>query len=192
MRPAFLRLFVAIDPGGAVRSRLAAVQETLRRTDAHVAWVPPGNLHLSLLFLGDVPAERLPLAADSLRESLAGVSGFVLRAAGVGFFGRPASPRVIWAGIEEHAALAEAQRRVREAMGILDLSLEDRPYVPHVTLGRVRSGRGRTRLLAELEAHRDAVFGEFAVDRIALMRSTLASRGARYDVEADAPLAGPV
>jgi 2'-5' RNA ligase len=88
---------------------------------------------------------------------------------------------VIWAGVGRGAdALVELAGRVDEALAPLGFQREPRPFSPHVTLGRVRAPRRDPALADALVTGVDHQFGRFSVERVALMRSDLSPRGARY------------
>ena len=96
-----LRTFLAVDLGPSVRARCVSLQETLGRSGADVKWVEEENLHVTLLFLGEVDArEVLPLSA-AVKAVCARHAPFTLRVEGVGCFPNPRRPRVVWAGLTE-------------------------------------------------------------------------------------------
>ncbi len=152
-----------------------------------VAWVAPDNVHLTLKFLGGVEAARLDAVAGALAGAVAGCRPFDLTVRGLGAFPTPARPRVLWAGADEGAALAATlARRVDDALVALGFPAESRAFSAHVTLGRVRAPRSNPRLVEALAG--GAAFGRQRVDRLALMRSELSPRGARYTELAAVPL----
>lgn len=185
----FARAFVAIEIPADVRAKLAAVQDELKKTRAHVSWVPAANIHLSLAFLGDVSRDSLPLIGAALDEAAALTEAFSLFAADIGVFGSPRSPRVIWAGIGASPSLQSLQKTVADHIRALRIELEDRPFKAHLTLGRVRSSRGRADLAAALERLGPREFGAFQVRRVLLMESRLQPGGAEYTPRHAAPLA---
>src|SRR6056297_1554623 len=102
---AMLRTFVAIELDENTVQHLESAVSILNRSDAKVKWVPPPNMHLSLSFLGDAPAEKIDeieMALDLVAEKY---QPFKFTVAGVGTFGRRNSPRVIWAGIQNASEL---------------------------------------------------------------------------------------
>jgi 2'-5' RNA ligase len=174
-----------------IRERLAAEVERLRPVAGDVAWVARDNVHLTLKFLGGVEATRLDAVAGALTDAAAGCRAFDLTVRGLGAFPSPTRPRVLWAGVDEGAVqAATAARRVDEALAPLDFAPEARAFTAHVTLGRLRVPRASPRLAEALPA--GGTFGRQRVDRLALMRSQLSPRGARYTELLAAPLAaGP-
>jgi len=154
-----------------------------------VAWVAPDNVHLTLKFLGGVEAARLAAVAGALAGAVAGCRPFDLTVRGLGGFPTPTRPRVLWAGADEGAApAAMLARQVDDALVVLGFPAESRAFSAHVTLGRVRAPRSNPRLAEALAG--GATFGRQCVDRLALMRSELSPRGARYTELSAVPLVG--
>jgi 2'-5' RNA ligase len=116
----------------------------------------------------------------ALDRAVAGTVPFTVTVAELGAFPSPGRARVIWAGITDGAAeLTRLAGRVDRELAAIAFPADDRPFSPHVTLGRVREPRRQPRL-ADALAPRAAPFGAVAVDRLCLMRSQLSPRGARY------------
>lgn len=176
-----MRLFVAAELPEAIRAKLAAAQEGLRALPLDVRWVRPEGIHLTLVFLGEVVAARL----QAIVAALAGLSKtprrpIALEARGVGTFPEGGRPRVIWAGLTgDLSALASLQAGVAEALRAAGCVFDERPFHPHLTLGRVQGGRpgiGR-----DLDALVAASFGTFEVSSVHLFESRLLPGGARYE-----------
>ena len=176
----FVRAFMGIEIDSCTRARLVRVQQALKRSGAHVSWVPAGNIHLSLEFLGNTARDKLTDLSQALAEACRAVSPFDLAVCGIGTFGGSRSPRVIWAGVEPCPPLTDLQARLHGLLRALDIPLEDRPFKPHLTLGRVRSARGRQALAAALPAFEIAAFGCCRVKEAVLLQSILHPGGAEY------------
>lgn len=164
---AMIRAFVAVLLDAPVRAALESAIAGLRRCHARVSWVPGDNLHISLLFLGNVPRDMAGDLSGMLDRAAAGTGPFAVRIAGVGTFGE----RVVWAGVDAPPALCELQGRVAGGAGRLEIRTDTRPYRPHVTLGRVKGGAAD--LVPALRRLGSPEFGTVTVDRVALMRSVL-------------------
>lgn len=176
------RAFVALEVSEHVRAALASTIGQLRRhAPTGVSWVPPANLHVSLAFLGDVSPDGADLVAIALDEVAAVTAPFSADVHGVGCFGQARHPRVVWAGVEGGDALANLYPRVAQGLAVCGVTLDDRPFRGHITLGRVKTRNPPERLLRELGRLAASAFGVIRVDAIDLMRSTLAPSGARYD-----------
>lgn len=128
------RLFFALWPDEAIRE--AMVERRARLGDLSRRRVPDHNLHATLLFLGNQPADRLA----QIEAAADGVSAetFRLRLDRFGWFARA---RVVWFGGEAPEAAQALVRQLGEAMHALGLSFDQRPFRPHVTLFRHVSRR---------------------------------------------------
>jgi 2'-5' RNA ligase len=178
--PALVRAFIALELTEDVRSRLMGVVERLRRLGAHVSWVPRQNLHISLVFLGNITREAVDAVTLVLDETAAHTPRVSLDVNGVGAFGSRSSPRVIWAGAGPVEPLRDLHAGLVGRLQDLAVPFDRKPMRPHVTLGRVRSARGRQALAAALPQFERAAFGHVDVEGVALMRSELLPGGARY------------
>ena len=188
-----LRLFVAVELPEHVRSALGASLERLRSSlGGAYRWVRPEAVHLTLRFLGDVEAERVPELTSALGAAVGPLDAFELRLDGTGVFPNARAPSVVWAGLGgESAALVRLVAAVGTATAGVGEPAESRPYVPHLTLGRVRNRLGRPEAEALAASLRGVTYegtSPFQVDGVSLMRSEIGPGGARYTRLAYAPL----
>jgi RNA 2',3'-cyclic 3'-phosphodiesterase len=194
------RAFVAVHITDAARQAVTAEVERLRAlsppSKPAVAWVPPPNLHLTLQFLGEQPEERLREAESALEEAVAGVPPFEIALHGLGAFPGLERPRILWVGVAGGAVEARGlQARVASALAARGFPPDDRPWHPHLTIGRVFDERrwrrdGRPVLAEQIRRLGSTAFGSVPVGGIALMRSDLHPSGARYSELRGFPLAG--
>ena len=188
-----LRTFVAVPLERAVRSRLVALQEALARAAGDVKWVEPENLHVTLLFLGEVDEREVAGVCRAAGEACAGVAPFPMSVERVGWFGSARRPRTVWAGVGTGAQEVVALHDAVEAP-LLELGCyrrEERQYTPHVTLGRVKSDRPNDRLAQALAKEAGWRGGEAVVREVLVMSSQLTPRGPVYSVLSTAPLGRP-
>ena len=178
-----VRCFLALEVPGDVRRLLVGVQERLRGADADVRWVAEGNVHLSLKFLGELTAAQVGRLSAGLRAEAARRPAMKLAYEGLGVFPERGLPRVVWAGVtgdlDKLADLAAMAERVAEEIGV---PRERRPFVAHLTLGRVRSARNSERLQAALGKLPQSALGGDTVRAFALYRSTLTPQGPVHQI----------
>ena len=130
-----------------------------------------------------------PLAEAAGRET-SGRSEIHLGVEGVGVFPSRRKARVVWLGLAgDLAGLEQLQKDVEIAAAAFGFSKEKRPFKPHLTIGRVRSGRKREELLAELDSIQPRPL-EFTAREIILFKSDLKPSGAVYTALKQLPLAG--
>lgn len=181
------RLFIAIRFPGSVRRSIWDAMAPLRDTGADVRWTPVGQLHITLRFLGDVPAESIGAIDESLSEAAAGCERFTLPLGGVGAFPSLRRPRVLWVGGESGPGLSALYAAVEAALQRCGFEPEGRRFRPHVTLGRIRS-RGRRSASPAESAALARIAGAIGfraaleVDHLHLMRSRLSPTGAEHTV----------
>ena len=117
-----------------LRERLTA--EGLERA---VGWVRPESLHLTLLFLGRVPDQECQRLQDLLAGRFTGLSAPDTVIQPPRFFPKPARPRGLWCPVSESGdCLQQLHDALLPAVDEVGLSLDAKPFRPHITLGRVR------------------------------------------------------
>lgn len=192
-----IRAFIAIELTAEIQKRLDEISAAFKQqlNGVPVRWVSAGNIHLTLKFLGDVSVANLKLLTDILKTETAAHRSFEVSVGGAGAFPNNRRPRVIWVGVEAPPDLAVVQSSVETAMARLGYPREDRPFSPHLTLGRVsrNATSDDTRAITKvLESSRVGFLGAACVREICLFRSDLQPSGAVYTRILTAPLGQPV
>ena len=179
-----MRAFVAVFPPSEVR-RAALAWAKRWSSDDRLRWTRPKNVHLTLKFLGDVRAEALDGIRAAVGEVCAQHTPFDAALAELGAFPSARRARTLWIGVGAGSdRLRSLAADVDEALAPLGFEREKRPYVPHLTLGRVR---GRP---LHLDLPLGAEGTRFRVGRIELTESRLTARGAAYQIIGDFTLMG--
>ncbi len=144
----------------------------LRDAPGAPCWTPPSRWHVTLLFLGDVPAASLAPFSAAVAPAVTGAPPMSLQLSGAGRFGSRRRPTVCWAGLAgDVAELTALAVRLVAAAHAVDLPVADRPFRAHLTLGRWRAGRDADGdLLDRLTGHRGPVW---PVTEVVLWRSHL-------------------
>ena len=179
-----LRTFIAIDLGKGLRARLASLQETLARSASEVKWVEEENLHLTLLFLGEVDFRDVPKVCQAVESAAGKHAAFPMQVTGVGAFPNLRRPRTLWVGVTDGAAAVTALHDDLEGP-LLDLGCyrrEDRPYTPHITVGRLKGDRHGDKLGEALARRSDWQAGETTVSEVQVLSSELTPQGPIYTV----------
>lgn len=178
---AAIRAFAAIEIGDAARDAIASLIRRLRAIPSRVSWVRPENLHLTLRFLGEVDAARIEAYAARVRGEIAAIPAFEATVRGVGAFPNARRASVIWAGAEStDDALGQMYSIAERAAQAAGLPAETRPFVSHVTLGRVRRESRSVDVSRYLEQERGFDAGAFTVGAVSLFSSELTPHGAQY------------
>ena len=139
-------------------------------------WQSASQLHLTLRFLGAVEAERLPALEHALRTVR--VERFELAVAGVGCFGEPDAPKILWAGVTPHEPLQRLREQIDLSLLGCGLGYESSHYRPHITLARLRQPAASAR--AWLACHQSLSCDAVPVEEFCLVASRPAAEGSRY------------
>lgn len=177
-----MRTFIAVPLPRECHLLLAELQDKLRPLGADVRWAAIPSIHLTLKFLGEIDSALVLELGKALRIASAGEYPFQLRLHGLGGFPNLRSPRVIWCGIEgDTDKLGMLQTKAEQACADLGVPAEERPFHPHLTLGRVQGKKNLQRLLDYIKIFPDFE-QSFGVDRYNIYQSVLTPRGAIYTV----------
>jgi len=185
-----MRSFIAIEISNEVRCQLGLLQKELRNTGAQVRWVRPETMHLTLAFLGEVPEPGIESVRAAMELAAEGSPALNLNVSGAATFGSRRSPRVVWAGLGgDVEGLQEVYTKLTEALRTAGFETEDRPFCPHITLGRIRGKRNLEAMLKRIDAAADQSFGSVQATAITLFNSELHPEGAIHTPVFQAQLA---
>jgi 2'-5' RNA ligase len=176
-----IRSFLAIELPGSILRKIGEVQGSLRSSRADVRWTNPEAIHLTLKFFGNIEESRIDPILKSIEGPIQNTQPFSLKVRGVGAFPHLKNPRVIWIGlVDESEALTTLQKQIEIYLEKIGFQREDRPFRPHLTLGRMKSSRGKEELAEGMERYREKEFGDFGVERMVLFKSDLKPSGPIY------------
>ena len=195
-RPRFmslLRAFIAVEIPPEIHKAIEHETAPLRGAlnSSLVRWVPTGNIHLTLKFLGDISPANVELLAQMLSLETAGHAPFDVKFGGLGIFPNPKRPRVIWIGIQAPDQLATLQHGLEAATAKLGYPVEKRRFSPHLTLGRVKKNLRSNeiqKIRTALEDTSIGTLGTATVTAVHLFKSDLKPAGAVYTKLHSAPL----
>lgn len=174
-----MRCFIALNPTQEERAALHGALDPIRQHDLPVRWAPADSLHLTLKFLGDVEGGEVRRIEGVLRDAAERHGPMELELSGFGAFPSLRRASVLWVGVVPNAALSALQQQVELACSRLGYAREQRPYRPHITVARLRTG-ARTPDIERAAAGFD--YGaRFTIDTLDLMRSHSTGDGARYE-----------
>jgi 2'-5' RNA ligase len=174
-----VRLFVALDIPEEVRAKIGALVAKLRPASGHIRWARTEGAHVTLKFIGEVPAEKVePIKAALAPIHLSNPLKMDFRS--VGFFPSERRPRVFWAGIEAGAELGALAAAVEASVEPLGIARELRPFSPHLTLARLESPRGLENLHDAISGAGPLEFGSTITKEFHLYQSILKPAGAEY------------
>jgi 2'-5' RNA ligase len=177
-----VRLFFAVELPGDLRSALGRLQTG----GDDYRWVDPALLHVTLAFLGEQPAEAVPVLEQVGARAATASHSSTLRLGEPGSFGPRNAPRVLWIGLAgDLPALLGLRSRLSNDLRAAGFALEDRPFRPHITLARRReSARGAIEWPPRTQTEAAAI----PLRELVLFQSKLSPRGATYTPLATFPL----
>ena len=190
--PQRLRTFVAVPLDTFTHDRLVGLQERLAETGVPVKWVEPQNMHITLLFLGEVDAREVPDVCRQVETVCRRFPAFAMTLAGTGAFPNARRPRTLIVPVTEGM---EAMRALHDALEapLLELGCyrrEDRTYKPHLTLGRVKGQAAAEPLVAAVKQFERWQGGQTQVREVLVLSSELRPQGPEYTLLCRARLKG--
>jgi 2'-5' RNA ligase len=187
-----MRLFSAVDLSDDAREAIAAEQTRLAsafsRSRSSLKLVRPAQMHLTLVFLGDLDDARVPVLVEAMNAGI-DLPAFDAAFVGAGAFPPRGAPRVLWIGVGAGAAdLISLRARVASTIrGLgLGIAVDDRPFQPHLTIARWRDSRPADRAKLPRPSSREIV--RMHVEQVTLYQSQLSPSGSRYTALAHATL----
>jgi 2'-5' RNA ligase len=185
------RTFIALELNEALQRFLGEIISQVSQELPDLRWVDPNGIHLTLAFLAELSDEQLVKAIHAAEEAAHKATPFEYRLKGLGIFGSPQQPRVIWMGVEDlpsgkvqGSPLQHLHRVLSKGLELRGFEVEKRPFSPHLTLARLKqplspdSQQRLQRLLhSRLAASSSAVY---QVNYLCVMKSELSRAGAKY------------
>ncbi|MBN8581780.1 MAG: RNA 2',3'-cyclic phosphodiesterase [Anaerolineae bacterium] len=180
-----VRAFIALEIPQLIQESIEKQTTRLRLELGNdlVRWVPTHNMHLTLKFLGDVASPHMEFIKSMLNQIAETHTGFDLQIGSIGSFPNLKRPRVIWVGIYAPAGLAPLQKSIEERTVRLGYEKEERPFSPHLTLGRVRqrlTAQETQKISNTLSTIQLGKIGTARVNSLHLYQSDLNSEGSIY------------
>ncbi len=179
-----MRSFIAIELSPLVSSKIDThVRQLANKVTQGVRWVPARNIHLTVKFLGDIPEEKCKHLANQIERPLAKTPSFSFAVRGWGVYPNKNRPRVIWIGVEAPDTLKNVYSIVETAASEIGIPREERPFSPHLTVGRVlqhASHEDMKHISALLTQFSVGLLGHVEVTHISFFSSVLKPTGAEY------------
>jgi 2'-5' RNA ligase len=179
-----IRTFVAAELTEPFREKVADIQTGLAAKRLNIRWVRPENVHLTLVFLGDIHPRVLDDIHQAVTETARRFAPIHLTAGGLGVFPGIRRPRVVFLGltgeIEPLRRLRASLSSALEKVPALDYRVEKRPFKAHLTLGRVKGRIDSRKLAIAMDGLQKIPAAPLTIDTIHVFKSDLRPSGAIY------------
>ncbi len=176
-----IRAFVALKLPADIIEHAAGLQSALKAQGFRLRWVKPQNMHLTLKFLGDIPAAEADDVGQAVQRASHGTRPLALSVQGMGVFPGIKRPRVLWIGLAGQVeALQQLSSRIEDELADLGFARENRGFKAHLTLARFKEGVAPKDLLQAFEELGNFAPKPFAAEHLVLYKSDLRPQGAIY------------
>jgi RNA 2',3'-cyclic 3'-phosphodiesterase len=174
------RIFIAvkIDPNDTLLSMISCFKTGLM--NERIKWIETENFHATLAFLGDTAENMIKPVDKMLQRVCEGFGDFEMVIKGAGVFKTFKDPRVIWTGIEPSAKLNELYEAIKLGLKDTGITIEDRSFSPHLTLGRIKGINDNGILKLLVTKYMDAEIQKQYVSDVILYESILTHSGSVY------------
>ena len=175
-----IRAFLAIDLDDDLKPKINKIIREFKEANANIKYVDLQNLHFTLKFFGDIDTEGIDLIAEKIEKVLNDFDSFTIKIKGCGAFPNKNRIKVIWVGLDEDQILKELHDKLDKEFNSLGFDL-DKKFSSHLTIGRMRSGKGKEKVKNTIESFNDVDIGSMEVTNIVLKKSTLTPAGPIYE-----------
>jgi RNA 2',3'-cyclic 3'-phosphodiesterase len=174
------RIFIGvkIDTGDNLMNMFSALKTGLK--DEKIKWTETENFHITLAFLGDTEEDKIKEIGKMLKSVCEGFGEFKLLIKGAGVFKNFREPRIIWTGIETSEKLNHLYESVKTGLNDTGISLEERTFSPHLTLGRIKSISDNEVLKTLISGFNHMEIQKQEVNEVILFESILYQSGPVY------------
>jgi len=175
-----VRVFIAVELSEEQRENLESLKKKIRSTGANIKFVEKENLHVTMLFLGEISENDLKTVEEECVKAVEGLSPFGLSLHGVSAFPGEQYIKIVWAGVKDGA---EDLVKIKENLDKnVSIGMKDmRKFAPHITIGRVRDVEDKKKFLSLLDKFKKTEFGKTLVKGIKVKKSTLTPEGPVYE-----------
>lgn len=176
-----VRLFIALELSERQKEEVGVFQEKTKKYLQNARWVKPGNIHLTLKFLGETDENRVDLIKGAIDDACYNFSSFSVSYGGGGVFPSERKARVLWIGLTEGAeSVCSLAENLEEKMVDIGYKKEKRSYHPHLTIGRLRNPPPASSIKNFLSEGTGFASSDSTIDRVVLFESSLTRSGAIY------------
>lgn len=177
-----MRCFIGIPLNSNIKNKIQKVQGALTRTGANIKMVEEENLHMTVKFLGDVNDPQIN-DIDNVKNILNKYHPFEIEIGSMGAFPSLDYIRVIWVGVTKgHKRIKKLIENVNTQLEKMGFQKEKNKITPHITIGRMKSGKNKNDVKNIIKKHNKTTFGNLNIDELLLYQSKLSRSGPMYKI----------
>lgn len=176
-----MRAFIETNLNHQAKEKILAKITELSKLDlGKIKWQKENQFHLTLCFLDEINQNQTLRAADTLTMIATRFQPFEIEFKGLGVFPLRGEPRIIWLGVGEGSdQLIRLQNQLVANLNQKGFSLEERQYIPHLTLARVK--RSSSQQIQDLvRQNKSLAIASQKIKELKLVKSQLLPKGVRY------------
>lgn len=180
-----MRVFIAVNLPAEAKKELENLTSKLQKFHWPVRWEKQEKIHITLIFLGELQQSKLAKLQSSVEKACLGVKPFEISLKGLGAFPDFVRPRIVWVGLKgDLKSLAALEKGIEKELKNTGTWFDKKPFVPHMTIGRVKRGISRGALLdlgKKIAKLRKIDFrSKILVESVEIMKSDLFPEGSVY------------
>ena len=175
-----IRAFLAIDLDDDLKPKINKIIREFKQIDANIKYVDLQNLHFTLKFFGDIDTDGVDLIASKVEKVIGDFDSFNIKIKGCGAFPNRNRIKVIWVGLDEDEILKDLHDKLDKEFNSIGFDL-DRKFSSHLTIGRMKSAKGKNKVKNTIETYNNIDIGTMEVNSITLKKSTLTPSGPIYE-----------
>ena len=175
-----VRSFLAIELDEDLVPKILDVQKEFKKTNSNIKYVPSQNMHFTLKFFGNIDLDMVEDISVAVLKVIKDYSSFDLNIKKCGCFPNKNVIKVLWLGLDEGSPIKDLQRDLDKEFKKLGFKKE-RNFISHLTIGRVKSPKGKKEIRNTIEKLEDVEIGQMTVSKICLKKSTLTPQGPIYE-----------
>lgn len=175
------RIFIGIriNPGKEYRKIISSVKAEL--ANEKIKWTEENNIHITLSFLGNTDEQQIPLIKEIVKKICSESSEFELTLTSLGVFKGLDDPKVLWAGIDPSEKLSSLQSALTADLKAHSIIVDDKPYSPHLTIGRIKHIEDTERLKTILLKYHSRELQKDIIREVIIFESILRREGPVYE-----------
>jgi len=172
-----MRIFSALEIPEKVKKEISKIQSQLRTANVQARWVRPEIAHLTVVFLGETSPNKVREIEKILKEASSQISPVGLWLDKIDRFPSPTRAKIIHLLLKgELGKLNTLSLKIQKSLKNKKIYFDQKPFVPHLTLGRLKKPQNLNGSLSKIKIPRL----KFFINQLNLIQSTLTPQGPIY------------